>query len=76
MPSRPSALAGIIAILRHRVLGNPMAMSALPIEQALIESNVIADRIRKDEPLLPTMLAFSDIMSEIATNAVEREYWE
>jgi hypothetical protein len=24
--------------LRHRLLGNPMAMSALPIEQALIES--------------------------------------
>ena len=57
-----------------------MAMSALPNEQALIESNVIADRIRnaigKDEPLLLTVLALSDILSEIATNAVEREFFE
>ena len=57
-----------------------MAMSALPIEQALIESIVIADRIRNANrqgwPLLPTMLALSDILSEIATNAVEREFFE
>jgi hypothetical protein len=54
-----------------------MAMSALPFEQAF-DADCWPHREcnRQGWPLLPTMLALSDIMSEIATNALEREYFE
>jgi hypothetical protein len=54
-----------------------MAMSALPFAQAIdADCRPHQECNRQGWPLLPTMLSLSDIMSEIATKAVEREYWE